>query len=65
MADDYKIRWETLKEWAKSSRAYYHYGAFCSIPESMTGEKDFTEILNKMEEIESADTEKLKEFIEK
>lgn len=63
MADDYKTRWEALKEWVKSSRAYYQYGTFCSIAESVNGERNFTEILNKMKEIESADMEKLNELI--
>lgn len=65
MADDYKTRWKALKEWVKSSRDYYRNGTLCSIAESVNGERDFIEILNKMKEIESADIEKLKKITKK
>ena len=61
--DNYKIMWESLKKWAESAKEYYSNELLCSYTESVHGERNFQEMVDKMNEIENMPIEYLTTYI--
>lgn len=52
---DYKVLWESFKEYLKSEKNFYEKGVMCSLSEAIVGEWVCENLLKTMNEMDETD----------